>query len=96
MSTRSEAGTDRQGVYTLEGEGHRQYMGARTAAVQAAFLRDCLQTGARVLDAGCGPGSITIGIADQLALAATAWLEWAEMPNAFQARAWIEGVGRKL
>jgi ubiquinone/menaquinone biosynthesis C-methylase UbiE len=35
----------------------------RTAAVDAAFLLPHLRAGSRVLDVGCGPGSITLGLA---------------------------------
>ncbi len=35
----------------------------RTAAEAAAFVLDRLEPGMRVLDFGCGPGSITIGLA---------------------------------
>ena len=36
---------------------------ARTAASSAAFLLPSLETGSRLLDVGCGPGSITVGLA---------------------------------
>jgi len=37
--------------------------GARTADEAAAFARHLIQPGMRILDAGCGPGSITCGLA---------------------------------
>lgn len=39
----------------------------RTAAVHAAFLLPHLRPGMRVLDCGCGPGSITLGLAQAVA-----------------------------
>ena len=39
---------------------------ARTAANSAAFLLPSLRPGARLLDVGCGPGSITVGLAEHL------------------------------
>ena len=46
---------------------HERHGGAqarRTAQRNAAFLLPHLRPGMRVLDAGCGPGSITLGLAD--------------------------------
>lgn len=45
------------------GEQMRAGMSQRTAAVEAAFLRPHLRPGMRLLDFGCGPGSITVGLA---------------------------------
>jgi ubiquinone/menaquinone biosynthesis C-methylase UbiE len=39
------------------------FMAARTASQEAAFFLSHLHPGVRVLDAGCGPGSITLGLA---------------------------------
>lgn len=39
----------------------------RTAATHAAFFLPQLKPGMRILDAGCGPGSITAGLADAVA-----------------------------
>ena len=39
----------------------------RTAAADAAFLAGHLQPGMSLLDCGCGPGTITIGLADWVA-----------------------------
>lgn len=40
---------------------------ARSAARAAAFMLPHLRAGMRVLDLGCGPGSITVGLADLVA-----------------------------
>jgi SAM-dependent methyltransferase len=42
-------------------------MAARSAARDAAFLLPHLRPGMRLLDAGCGPGSITLGLAESVA-----------------------------
>src|SRR2546428_11725783 len=39
----------------------------RTAEEAAAFLLPALRRGMRLLDVGCGPGSITQGLAERLA-----------------------------
>jgi ubiquinone/menaquinone biosynthesis C-methylase UbiE len=41
--------------------------GRRTAEEAAAFLLPSLRPGMRLLDVGCGPGSITRGLAQRLA-----------------------------
>ena len=43
---------------------HRPAHGRRTAASHAAFLLPHLRAGMRILDLGCGPGSITAGLGD--------------------------------
>jgi SAM-dependent methyltransferase len=42
-------------------------LAARTASRDAAFFLPRLHPGMRVLDAGCGPGSITVGLAEVVA-----------------------------
>jgi SAM-dependent methyltransferase len=42
-------------------------MTARTAAHEAAFFRSHLRPGMRLLDVGCGPGAITLGLAAAVA-----------------------------
>ncbi|HKC28606.1 MAG TPA: methyltransferase domain-containing protein [Jatrophihabitans sp.] len=60
--------TAKRDVYT---HGHHQSVlqshNSRTAANSAAYLMDHLLTGARVLDIGCGPGSITKDFAELVA-----------------------------
>jgi SAM-dependent methyltransferase len=43
------------------------YFGRRTAGQEAAFFVPHLRPGLRVLDVGCGPGSITVGLAAAVA-----------------------------
>ena len=50
--------------YTLESAGHRTFMQSRTAAQQARFFLPYLKSGMSLLDAGCGGGSITLGLAE--------------------------------
>ena len=42
-------------------------LAARTASKEAAFLIPHLRSGMQLLDAGCGPGSITVGLAEVVA-----------------------------
>lgn len=52
-------------VYPLRNSAqHRELMGRRSALEHADFLLPHLRPGMRVLDCGCGPGSITLGLAD--------------------------------
>jgi SAM-dependent methyltransferase len=41
-----------------------EWMAKRTAAHEAAFFLPHLRPGMRVLDVGCGPGSLTLGLAE--------------------------------
>src|SRR5687767_1908556 len=42
------------------------FMSRRTAESHAAFFLPQLKHGIRLLDCGCGPGAITIGLADRV------------------------------
>ena len=58
----------RMDTYT---HGHHRsvvaHHGSRTAEDSAAFLLPHLEPGMRLLDVGCGPGSITVGLAKRVA-----------------------------
>ena len=49
---------------------HTRRLSRRTAAVAAAFFLPHLRPGMRVLDGGCGPGTITVRRVERIA---TAW-----------------------
>ncbi|MGH2355024.1 MAG: methyltransferase domain-containing protein, partial [Chloroflexota bacterium] len=48
---------------------------SRTAAKEAAFFLPHLRPGMRLLDAGCGPGTITVGLAEAVAPGETVGLD---------------------
>jgi SAM-dependent methyltransferase len=50
-----------------EAHAHDSRLSRRSAAVQAAFFLPYLRPGMRVLDVGCGPGTITLGLAEAVA-----------------------------
>lgn len=64
----------------------------RTVANSAAHLAPHLEAGARVLDVGCGPGTITVDLARRVAPGAVTGLEQDEATLA-AARAHAAGVG---
>lgn len=80
-------------IYT---HGHHrsvlQSHNARTAANSAAYLMDRLRAGVRVLDVGCGPGSITRDFAKLVAPEVVVGIENAEHPLQI-ARAAAESAG---
>ena len=47
--------------------GFESQLALRTAAKEGAFFLPYLRPGMRVLDLGCGPGSITLGLAEKVA-----------------------------
>jgi ubiquinone/menaquinone biosynthesis C-methylase UbiE len=63
----SEARHEKSESYTLQGSAYQQSMVARRAEQQAAFFLPYLHPGMRLVDCGSGPGSITLGLARQVA-----------------------------
>jgi ubiquinone/menaquinone biosynthesis C-methylase UbiE len=63
----STGSTSREGYSMGYSEEMHQLMAARTAAVASDFLLPHLRPGMRLLDVGCGPGSITLGLAAAVA-----------------------------
>jgi SAM-dependent methyltransferase len=59
---------DKRETYTPGyGEAAVRYMQRRHAARDAAFFLPCLKPGMKLLDCGCGPGTITVGLAEAIA-----------------------------
>jgi SAM-dependent methyltransferase len=66
MNTPVSEQADRQSQEAYPCAGSRavpRYIATRTADKQAAFLLPHLRSGMDLLDCGCGPGSITVGLA---------------------------------
>lgn len=63
----NDPGTPQQESYTWQGSTVTKIHGARTASNVAGFFTPYLQPGMRLLDCGCGPGSITVGLAQLVA-----------------------------
>ena len=64
---RSRDGRARRRVRPGYADDAVQMMAGRTALARAGSLLPHLRPGMRVLDAGCGPGTITLGLADAVA-----------------------------
>lgn len=63
MSQEPKSNNAGQEEYGLRNTPFQRRMVRRSAEKQAAFLLPHLRPGMRLLDCGCGPGSITIGLA---------------------------------
>jgi len=66
-SNRAAVAAARENYERWVGSAHRGAHSRRTAAKNAAFFLPHLEPGMRLLDAGCGPGSITLGLAEAVA-----------------------------
>ncbi len=67
MSQESKSNKVAQEEYGLRDTPFQRRMVRRSAEKQAAFLLPYLQPGMSLLDCGCGPGSITLGLAQRIA-----------------------------
>lgn len=67
MVTNDQAGGADSIPMDRYGDAARKYMRARTAAVCAAFFLPHLKPGMKLLDCGCGEGTITVGLAPAVA-----------------------------
>jgi ubiquinone/menaquinone biosynthesis C-methylase UbiE len=81
-------------VYTHDySEDYQRLHGQRTAEHDAAFFLPYVRPGMRLLDCGCGPGSITLGLAARVAPAEVVALDLAqEQLDAAQALAAARGI----
>ena len=67
-SQKSDSGSEAKERYTLGYSPQTiQQFQKRTAAREAGFLLPYLSAGMRLLDCGCGPASITVGLAEAVA-----------------------------
>ena len=70
MTDQSQGSTSMPAVASYSHRGNPAFeseLALRTAAKEAAFFLPLLRAGMRVLDLGCGPGSITLGFAQAVA-----------------------------
>jgi SAM-dependent methyltransferase len=67
VTTENDAAQIERNYFAWLGKRHRPAHGRRTAERQAAFFLPLLTPGMALLDIGCGPGSITAGLARAVA-----------------------------
>lgn len=60
-------GESKNAQYTMGYGSAHDYMSTRSTSLEGAFFMPYLESGMNVIDIGCGPGSITMGIAQAVA-----------------------------
>jgi len=68
----------REETYVLGHEAASDVMAQRDAAHFASFFTRYLSSGMRLLDCGCGPGTITVGLAESVAPGEVVGIDFAE------------------
>ena len=63
----SQTHTEIRYAHGYDSEQSRRMHGGRTAQVHGAFFLPHVRVGMKLLDCGCGSGSITLGLADVVA-----------------------------
>ncbi|MBN3925084.1 hypothetical protein [Nostoc sp. NMS4] len=76
------------------------FMAKRSLDTHGAFFKPYLRPGMKLLDCGCGPGTIALGLTRGIApgtltVMSNALREWSQHPDGFFAAAWCEVVGWK-
>jgi ubiquinone/menaquinone biosynthesis C-methylase UbiE len=77
MASQPQGGFDTRAQYPQTySEKVISYLGTRNAGVDAAFLLPHLRAGMHLLDCGCGPGTITVGLAATVAPGRTVGIDF--------------------
>jgi hypothetical protein len=69
------------------GHGVKWYLSRRTAKNNAGFFVHHLRPGMRLLDCGCGPATITVGLAESVAPGETVGIDLAPAQSGARPRA---------
>jgi len=99
MTTTTQTAQSESNQATLDAEGMRwvvpevvDFLGKRRATHEAAFFIPHLTPAMRVLDCGCGPGTITVGLAQMVAQGQVVGIE-REQAELAQARRYADQQG---